>query len=73
MTSLLLGLIVFLSPLSLVFLSLEGRAFIKTSHLGRNVPLSLTLCTFFSVDLFVNYHMLQEEASLMRVEPYSAL
>lgn len=58
--------------LTLTVFRLEGKSLIKTSYLGLYVPKSLSAhCPV--VDLFVNYHVLQEEASLMRSEGCSDL
>lgn len=64
---------VLLFPLPLVFLSLEGMTFYKDAPF-RTECQCLSLSTHFSaVNLLVNYHVLQAEASLVRGESYSAL
>lgn len=51
------------------FPSLEGRCLMRTSHLGLTDPRSPNLCTLSScVDLLVNCHLPQAQASLMRME-----
>ena len=44
-------------------LILNVRGFVKISHLGPSAPNSPPLCTLSIVDLFVNSHLPQEEAS----------
>ena len=45
----------------------EGRDLMDASHLGLNVPSSLSPCTL-PVRLCIGSHLLQEEASLMMAE-----
>lgn len=49
-------------------LSPKEKALMKTSWLGWSAPKSLTLCPCLTVGLCVNYHLLQEKASLMSLE-----
>lgn len=41
---------------------------VEGSHAGRSALKSLALCILFRCGLYVNYHLLQEEDSLVRVE-----
>jgi hypothetical protein len=55
---------IFLLPLPQGLLSTKGEGWMKTSHLGRSMSLSLSLCTL-AVGLCICSHIVQEEASLM--------
>lgn len=56
----------FLHPIPHNSLNSEGKLLMKTPHLEKNVPKSLTLCVFPVVWLCVYSHLLQEKASLMK-------
>lgn len=62
--------LVFLSHLLHRSLNLEGRGLIKASDLRLSVPNSLSLCTLSGAGFCVNDHLLQEEASPMKVKQW---
>ena len=64
MESSLLALIVFLPPLLYRLLSLDGRGFRKSPHLGLSMPKPPLSTHHAGVGLCVSSHLLQEEASL---------
>lgn len=62
-----LALSLFLPPLQHRSPSSKGRGLIKIPDLG----LSFTFCTFSSNRFLINYHLLQEEMSLLRDEQWT--
>ena len=46
----------------------RGEGMIKTRYLGLSTPKSFALCTLSSCGFHVNYHLVQEEASEIRVK-----
>lgn len=61
------------SPLLHDSLNPERKDLIKPFCLGLSEPRSLNLCTLPSSDLYTNFHLLQEEVSLMMAELWETL
>lgn len=58
--------IFFLAPILHRSINLDVKALIKLYLFRLSVPRLLSVCTLSSVGLCINYHLLQEEVSLMR-------
>ena len=63
-----LAFTIFMPPLLYRSLSLEGKAFMKSSYLGWSASKCLTPCTLSSCGFLFSSHLLQEEISLMKDE-----